>query len=375
MADENLEDSQGKLPPKISFNGNADLPPAEAIPVPEDEGIRPAPPPDLSDMAQTARIDVAAELPPSPDLAPPDAKKTTARIDAQVEKPRKRPSRSRAGAKSSTDAIRITEDAILPAPEDDLSDLAQTVRIELAVQPPPSTAYGPGVTPEDTKRTTARIETAAGISPISDSDKMEAAKKSTVRVQIDEEKAKGDTARMNVGRIFVGPEEKKKTARIDLGEVLEGEEDIFKRRTALLDASKFGATTEAPGAPRTIRIKRPEPAVAPAISPTDETAPPAPAMAPETAKKSETARIELPPEATEQPPTRRKTIRIKRPEGTITSKPLVITRATEAAKPAVTVGAEEEASPVFSIAALVALLVTVAVMVMQYLTLRSYSQF
>lgn len=242
-----------------------------------------------------------------------------------------------------------------PAPEDDLSDLAQTVRIELASQPPPTTR-AEGVTEEEMKRTTARIEPAPGISPMSDADKMEAAKKSTVRVQIDEEKAKGDTARMDTSKIVFGPEEKKKTARIDLGEVLEGEEDIFKRRTALLDASKFGVT-EAPGVPRTIRIKRPETPVTPAVTPSKPMAPAA-APGPELAKKSETARIELPPEiSAEQPPTRRKTIRIKRPEGVTTSKPLVISKP-EGPRPArQPVGEVEEVTPVFSGVAIAAIVV------------------
>jgi hypothetical protein len=200
-------------------------------------------------------------------------------------------------------------------------------------------------------------------------------------VQIDEERAKGDTARLDA-RTIAGAEEaaKKRTARIDLNEVLDESDDIFKRRTALLDATKFAGVTEAPGAPRTIRIKRPEtPPTTPLRKPepTAEEEAPVTVMESDSSKKSETARIDLPPEAADQPPTRRKTIRIKRPEG-VSSKPLVIGKTESVGEPVAAVSAkpaEEEAGTLFSALALVAVLVGIALVTVQSLTLRSFMQF
>ncbi len=236
---------------------------------------------------------------------------------------------------------------------------SETTRIDLA------SAQAPIGKPsqEGVKKSTTKIDLAAGMSPLTEEDKLEAAKKSTVRVQIDEDKVKGDTTRLDTAAILKAQDVKKKTARIDLSEVLGGDEDIFKRRTALLDASKFaGAAPAEPAPPRTIRIKKPE------TAPTSILRPPPEAVeeegvveeiVQESEKKSETARIDLPPEVTEQPPTRRKTIRIKRPEGTVTSKPLILARSTEPiSAPVERPAGEEEISPVFSYVALVAVLIS-----------------
>lgn len=257
---------------------------------------------------------------------------------------------------------------------------SETTRIDLSsaqiVTPAVVAAVAEAKRQEDLKKKTTRIETATEMAPMAEEDKLEAAKKSTVRVQIDEEKIKGDTARIDS---LLGEAAKKRTARINLNEVLEGEEDIFKRRTALLDASKFAGATEAPGAPRTIRIKKPDTTTM--RPPTEEMIPGAPptGMVAGEAKKSETARIDLPPEATvgEQPPTRRKTIRIKRPGGSITSKALVIGRTPgEGAGVLVkTKGEEAGVGVAFSILAILALIITIAVLSMQGITLNSFSQF
>ena len=307
MAEEHLDSGSVKQPPKIKL-GNG---------VP---GVPPAPP----SKSETTRIDIsaaqAAKLPAGgvPKDAQDQLKKSTSRIHMPGE----------------------------------MTPLAEADRQEAI------------------KKTTVRIETAAGMSPIKEEDKQEAAKKSTVRVQIDEERAKGDTARLDAAGLLVDQESKKKTSRIDLKEVLGEDEDIFKRRTALLDASKFAAAAQAgAGAPRTIKIKRPDTPPTTVMKPAPAEAAPAEAEAVQVTpltsslegKKSETARIDLPPEVTDQPPTRRKTIRIKRPEGTSSSKPLVISRTTEsvASESAVLAGpAAEEAGPVFSWVAIVAVLVS-----------------
>ncbi len=82
------------------------------------------------------------------------------------------------------------------------------------------------------------------------------------------------------------------------------------------------------------------------------------------AKKSETARIDLPPEAEERPITRPKTIRIKRPDGTTARKQLTIARPADAesvtAAPVVAAmeGEEAEVGTAFSACALAAVVVT-----------------
>lgn len=332
---ENNQKTNGGQPPKISLNGTENGAPTQKAPPP-------ARPPTTSKM----KID------------PNAPKKETTRIDLSA-------------------AMQIPK-GVAPREEDELK--RSTTRID----------WNAGMTPlseaekqEAAKKSTIRIETSE-ITPIPEDDKNEAAKKSTVRVQIDEERAKGDTARLDA-RAIAGAEEaaKKRTARIDLNEVLDESDDIFKRRTALLDASKFTGVTEAPGAPRTIRIKRPETPPTSVLKrpepPTEEESEIEPVSTePDSAKKSETARIDLPPEATEQPPTRRKTIRIKRPEGGITtSKPLVIGKTESVGEP-VSISAkpaEEEAGTLFPALALVAVLVGIALVTVQSLTLRSFLQF
>lgn len=306
MAEENLDQGSVKQPPKIKLgNGSPVVPPAQPS------------------KSETTRIDIsaaqAARIPSGgvPKDAEEKLKKSTSRIH-------------------------------MP---DEMSPLSELDRQEAI------------------KKTTVRIETAAGMSPINEEDKQEAAKKSTVRVQIDEERAKGDTARLDAAGLLVDQESKKKTSRIDLKEVLDGDEDIFKRRTALLDASKFAAAQAGAGSPRTIKIKRPDTPPTTVMRPAPVEEAPAesdgvqvtPLTSSIDGKKSETARIDLPPEVTDQPPTRRKTIRIKRPEGTSSSKPLMISRTTESVgEPQLANAlADDDVGPIFSWVAVLAVLVSV----------------
>ena len=326
---ENNQNAKGGLPPKINLNGSENgkpSPKAPAVVRPPTSRINPDP---NAPKRETTRIDLSSAMQIPRGGTPRDehGKGTTSRIDLDT--------------------------GIIPMSEEQKE--------------------------EAKKKATIRIDTSE-ITPLPESDKNEAAKKSTVRVQIDEDRAKGDTARLDA-KVTVADAEaaKKRTARIDLSEVLDENDDIFKRRTALLDASKFAGVTEAPGAPRTIRIKRPETPPTTVLKKTEQAAEPSPAQADqETIKKSETARIDLPPEVAEQPPTRRKTIRIKRPEGMTTSKPLVIGKTAPvqdvtAAEPAEPVA--EEAGAAFSILALVAILVCIALVTVQSMTLRSFLQF
>lgn len=228
---------------------------------------------------------------------------------------------------------------------------SDTSRIELSEARPPSLDLA--------KKMTARIEIVPPIRIMSEVERMAAAKAGS-------DKIKATTAPL--GRV-VTPEvdaSKKQTTRIDLTEVLGGsDEDIFKRRTALLDATKIQAAAEAAAQPKTIRIKRPEgPSTGP-IKPVSEPMTPAEPVTAE-AKKGETARIELPPSVAEETaaeaPTRRKTIRIKRPEGAEAAavRPLVVSQPTTAAiaaPPTAPKEAEEEAGAFFSVLALAAVLV------------------
>ena len=91
-----------------------------------------------------------------------------------------------------------------------------------------------------------------------ENDITEAAKKATARVQIDDEVKKGDTQRVAAATdADLLESAKRKTSKIDMGTILDEdeEEDIFKRRTAVLDASKLPQSNQT--GPRTIRIKRP----------------------------------------------------------------------------------------------------------------------
>lgn len=241
-------------------------------------------------------------------------------------------------------------------PTGEMAKKKETSRIELTQARPPAS--------EPAKASTVRVDTAPNlIRPLTEAQRQELFKKSTVRVRVEEAQAKAPPGPVVKATPAEGEAAKKQTARIDLNEVLGGDEDLFKRRTAMLDPAKFPPTpTEAPGAPKTIRIKRPEPGAAtgPIAAPAEPARPVEPITT--AARKSETARIELPEEVAEQTPTRRKTIRIKRPEGgearpLVVSQPsLTIARAEPTESLPLIAGEEEESSTLFSVLALAAVL-------------------
>lgn len=319
MTDPAGDNKPVKEPPKIKLNGLGDL---------DTPAKKPAPAPSIPPVA------ARPPMPPPKGIAQRLAKAETSKIALTSAKP------------------------------------PTVIRPPLGVKPPspPDTAKinkGPSRI-----RSTSVVEEMAQLTA---AEEIEAAKKSTVRVHV-EEIAKGDTQRLDnqLTDHSVEPDAKKKTARIDLNEVLQGDDnDIFKRRTALLDASKFPPGTITSSAaqmsgPRTIRIKQSD---APSTSILKKpVAPPAteidePIAADMAGKKSETARIDLPPEATgAQPPTRRKTIRIKRPEGGSggPSKTLVVSRSESPAfTPTVERTEEEGPGTAFSIIAIAAMLVSI----------------
>jgi hypothetical protein len=291
MADENKEQSQNPEPPKIKLNGNGKhstdkLPTASA-----------ALPPKVK--LDTAQIKLA-----SPAVAPADTRKeSTLRLNLP-----------------GSDITETAPPAVARK---------QTSRIEV---PATIVAGTPGVA----KKSTARIElpdtVLATPGPKKDTKKVqlpdtvvEIPAPAMVKKQTAPLTVKKQTARVDLGSTVIAapsPQEAKKTtARIELGDAI--------------GIGKPAPEPVAPGAraiPRTVRIKQPE--MPPTVS-LKKAPVPVPTGVPAAAgevRKSETARIELPPETiVEQPVTRRKTIRIKRPgaegdEVPATRAPMVIAR-------------------------------------------------
>ena len=179
--------------------------------------------------------------------------------------------------------------------------------------------------------------------------------------------AKTTTTRIDISAIPAIA--KAQTSRIGLGAAVQpaaADEDIYKRRTALLDTSKIPLKTSAPaagGSPRTIRIgNRPTvrltPSSAPATFSPGRPAEAAPAADPVVA------------------PRPGGTIKLKRPGGggspiTISSSPSSGTLSTSGfePEPSFTVGpAEEETGAVWSVFSLLSLLVLIGLVVVQIMT-------
>ena len=208
------------------------------------------------------------------------------------------------------------------------------------------------------KSETTRIDLAKAVPAKIETQRMEnadASKFTTMRVEIVDTPRKSETTRIDLAAAAPKP-----AARIDLAKEGDTSDDVFKRSTIAVGVP---SNTR----PRTIQVKKPaaktgESLITPAVSTAESVS---------EAKKSETARIDLPPDGSaDRPATRPKTIRIKRPDGTSGRKPLMIARpsdegATAAITPAFSEPdlALEDDGPgtVFSILALVALLVACAV--------------
>lgn len=256
--------------------------------------------------------------------------------------------------------------------------------------PPPATASGIRIKPSDKKAETTRIDLALAQPPRSVGDTQpvqpdihEAAKRATVRVDVppvakaDTQRVKAETARVDPSkqatmRVEVDPKRKAETTRIDLpadsfrkparpdaATAASSTDDVFKRQTI-----PVGVPTPAPtpAKPKTMQVKKPM------GRPGESTPPPTPPPAEVVteAKKSETARIDLPPDTgADRPATRPKTIRIKRPDGTSARKALTIARPSEdepTVAPTLAGGEEdEEAGTLWSALALVAVVVACVV--------------
>lgn len=212
--------------------------------------------------------------------------------------------------------------------------------------PPPPPAV-------DAKKKTSRISTSAATPPppqdtldeFTPAPSASLAKNATMFMNIEDDL--GDAPK---------PQPKKQTARIDISSAIPSPRDT----------SKIGGA-----APATIRIKRPVTTTTARKPPARPPEPmvthsvlsqqPGAAMMAE-GKKSETSRIELPPDAV-RPPTRKKTVKIKRPDGSDAGSPRLtlqrpVTSTFQAAQvelPAA--AAKEEAGIAFSIVSIAATIV------------------
>ncbi len=312
MAEENGKLAEGQQPPKIKLSGsNGSAAHPETQATPPKIVMAPK-----SAKSETTRIDLSQVKIPGTPQPPQDIKKSTTRINLPREL----------------------------SPEEAMQEQARksaTVRVQIDEQ-----RLGP---PEEGMRDQAK-------------------KAATVRVQIDEQKLKTETTRVDLSAIRIATQEaKRRTTSIDLSEAL------AEKKTAV-------STTDTRGMPKTIRIKRPTTATPSKEAEEPLAAPSAPDVV--ASRKSETARIDLPPEAmTEQPPTRRKTIRIKRPESAGGTKPLTIARMPETA--AVPPGlvepgpakVEETFGVTYSLLALAAVLIAIALVTIQGFMLSRYSSY
>ncbi|HBA82857.1 MAG TPA: hypothetical protein DCZ95_02070 [Verrucomicrobia bacterium] len=283
-------------------------------------------------------------------------------------------------AKSSTTPIK----PVVPASP---GEKTATSRINLSSATPPSGGVPSSsrAAPENPKKSTSRVNIPTGqMTQMTAADKSEAIKKTTVRVQLEDIK-KGDTQQILAARAASG-DAKQKTSQINLNEVLGDDQDIFKRRTTLLDASKFvpgGSATSS--IPRTIRIKQSDGQPASGVPKSAEEGPsqvaPMPSASIETSKKSETARIELPAgvgSTEDVPPTRRKTIRIRRPEGGPGSRPMVFNQTSEVGVTQIKsfeTKTDDEPGVVFVALAAVASLLVIGLIAVQVMALNSFGTY
>lgn len=268
MAEENTDQPQNPEPPKIKLNGHGRHP--------------------------------TDKLPTASQALPPKVKLDTSQI-------RHVPTQGAPGVEPRKDAT-----LRLNLPGSDITETAPTIARKKTSRIEIPAAMSP------VNKTTARIELPETVIaqpyPKKDTKKVllpdtvvEAPAPALLKKQTAPMPVKKQTARVELdltARPVPSPQEAKKTtARIELGDAI--------------GIGKPAPEPVAPGArqiPRTVRIKQPE--MPPTIS---LKKPPAPmpvgaATPPSEVRKSETARIELPPETiVEQPVTRRKTIRIKRP--------------------------------------------------------------
>ena len=340
MTDRNENDGEKKEPPKIKLGLDKELTdPAETTLSPSDDtpksgtiriDLSAAEPPPKSG---TTRIDVSQAVPGQP-------KRDTTRIDpSQAEPP---------PIKRSTTRIDVSA-AQPPAESPPIGGKSETSRLDLSQAIPPPAAAQPASEPADTE------------SDLQETIIPAAAKQSTQRIIVDDDdtSSPGDSGLKTVAQVQAA---KQQTSRIDLpSSVEEKDEDVLKRRTAPLS---LGAQPSA--MPPTTIKKKPE------APPTTQIRP-RPTVEADTAPQSRTVQLDLPPDTSAPKSGAPKTIRIKRPDGTSSRKPLTIARAgsatgtaaeaepTLAATSAAFLEEDEGPGATFAVLTILSVLVTVAV--------------
>jgi hypothetical protein len=358
-----------KEPPKIKLPGLDSVADQAA----QADKAPPPPPPHVEATpsgGKTSRIELSQAVPP-----PSSALfNQTMRIDVPHA-----PEGGEGTPKRETTRIPLSDARRTESPDAALARKSQTTRIDVRQATPPPGESGIRETPPHDpsaalKRSTVRIDAGPARPPtdIVETVIPDAAKNVTQRILLDDEAAAAGAPGATPRDTTQIQEAKKRTSRIDLSEAAAKiSQDALQRRVPGPAAAAPPVTSPAvepppgPGRPKTIRISKP-PTGAPA-APMEVTQPP-PSREIQEAKKSETARLDLPPDLVERPSTKPKTIRIKRPETVAARKPMAVSRtaAEPAAEPARAAAAdaetdEENPGTLFTILSAAAVLVVIVV--------------
>lgn len=220
----------------------------------------------------------------------------------------------------------------------------------------PSGAGPIPIRPSDKKAETTRLDLSQAKPPSASKSETQSLKggafpplNQTMRVEVSSTPPKPDTTRITIpDDAFV-----KKPGTAPQHAPPPASEDIFKRSTI-----PVGIPTPPPTPaikPKTLTVKKPGSEEPPQVVQPDQ-------RSVAEAKKGETARLDLPAEAADRPPTQPKTIKIRRPAAAAIRKPVTIVRPpgqeSPTMPPVAATGEEEPVGTVFSAMALVALLVS-----------------
>lgn len=245
---------------------------------------------------------------------------------------------------------------------------------EIPAQPPAeefspdATTVSRSLTPEEReevlKRSTMRVEL-TDTGPI-DAPAPDAIRKPAMRVEVEDgetetpqAKPKADTARIQPPAM-AGDDMASPSTRIEIADPDPGA-DVFKRHTGAVAGGAAGAAAapagKKPKRPATVVLKKPPATPAPPATGDASETPPVPE---EGEKKSQTARIDAPPEVLAPAAGRPKTIKIKRAESTAT-------RVGGAAKPEVKRSpAAKDETQVGAVYSVIALLSVIVILVLLY---------
>ena len=286
MAEEPRRTEPNSEPPKVTLNGHG-KPPTSRVTSADQPGASPA------GVASKQKMDAA------------HIKQETTRISLADAQPGAVEPLDQEPIKRTTMRIDLSSSGASIVPSAGNSQIKQTSRIDLSDSVKAEAAPGAEVP----HRATSRIEL-SGAQASAPEPTVAQAKKMTAHIELTSAKPSGTEPTVEAG--------KKMTARIELpGEAA----------AAIPSLPPPGQSPM----PRTIRIKQPA-APTVALKRSADLAPSGDLGEP---RKSETTRIEVPAESiVEQPVTRRKTIRIKRPDAGVEPAPHTVTIAREGEAPA-----------------------------------------